>query len=108
MGQSFITHVTEANKLSMDMARPLQDTSPLPSILQRGASLEVEDVRSELHAAAEPAEPQAAEALAKTASHKTTGRWAAWILSLHAWFTAMFCFRAGNLACCAGRRLTQK
>eukprot|EP00891_Asterochloris_glomerata_P004478 jgi/Astpho2/4478/Aster-x1249 len=52
----------------------LMDTSPLPSIRQRHASLEVEDVQSEPHAAAEPAERQPAEMLLKTASHKTTSR----------------------------------
>ncbi len=56
------------------MGWALQDTSPLPSIRQRGASLEVEDGQSEPHAAAEPAERQPAEMLLKTASHKTTSR----------------------------------
>ena len=74
MGQVCTLSMTEANRLELDIACPLQDTSPLPSIQQRGASLEVEDVRSELPAAAEPAEPQAAEMLVKTASHKTTSR----------------------------------
>ena len=62
------------NKLKVDMAWCLQDTSPLPSNQQRDASLEVEDVRSEPQAAAEPAELQAAEMPVKTASHKMTSR----------------------------------
>ena len=62
------------NKVKVDMAWALQDTSPLPSNQQRDASPEVEYVRSEPRAAAEPAELQAAEMPAKTASHKMTGR----------------------------------
>lgn len=74
MGQTCTIPVTEANRLRLDMGWALQDTSPLPSIRQRDASLEVEDVQSEPHAAAEPAERQPAEMLLKTASHKTTSR----------------------------------